>query len=188
MSCGAAGYQAQSRRYLVERGDPGLGRDAYGLPRRRRLGDRRAYRADDGAGPNGADGADDENGHPLRRPGETPPQPSLRQPGRARMRPPPGRFPAPPGNPADGYPPNGAPGNGGPMTAGPANGRPMNGGSTNGGPMPGRQYRLPNGGRGPPRAGRAARPPRSPAPGPAGGMGAPWDQPGPGLRPDQDPL
>src|ERR1700727_934898 len=120
MSCGAAGYQVQPRRYLVERGDTGLGRDAYGLPRRRRLGDRRAYRADD-TGPNGPDGADDEYGHLLRRPGETPP--------------PPGFHPA-------GYPPSGAPGNGGPVSAGPANGGPMNGGSGNGGPMPGRQYRL----------------------------------------------
>jgi hypothetical protein len=174
----------------VERGDTGLGRDAYGLPRRRRLGERRAYRADDGAGPNGPDGAnDDEYSQLLRRPGEVPPQPGVHQPGRSRMRPPPGRFPPSPGNPADGFPPNGAPVNGGPMTAGPANGGPMNGGSANGGPMPGRQYRLPNGRRVPPRA---DRPYRSPAPGPAGapagGMRGPWDQPGPGQPPGQDPL
>ena len=174
----------------MERGDTGLGRDAYGLPRRRRLGERRAYRADDGAGPNGPDGAgDDEYSQLLRRPGEVPPQPGLHQPGRSRMRPPPGRFPPPPGNPADGFPPNGAPGNGGPMTAGPANGGPMNGGSANGGPMPGRQYRLSNGRRVPPRA---DRPYRSPAPGPAGspagGMRSPWDQPGPGQPAGQDPL
>ena len=50
----------------MERGDTGLGRDAYGLPRRRRLGDRRAYRRDDGPGPNGPDGAeDDEYGRGL---------------------------------------------------------------------------------------------------------------------------
>ena len=174
----------------MERGDTGLGRDAYGLPRRRRLGERRAYRADDGAGPNGPDGADDdEYSQLLRRPGEMPPQPGLHQPGRSRMRPPPGRFPPPPGNPADGLPPNGAPGNGGPMTAGPANGGPMNDGSANGGPIPGRQYRLPNGRRVPPRA---DRPYRSPAPGPAGGAAGgvrgPWDQPGPGQPPGQDPL
>jgi hypothetical protein len=174
----------------VERGDTGLGRDAYGLPRRRRLGERRAYRADDGAGPNGPDGAnDDEYSQLLRRPGEVPPQPGPHQPGRSRMRPPPGRFPPSPGNPADGFPPNGTPVNGGPMTAGPANGGPMNGGSANGGPMPGRQYRLPNGRRVPPRA---DRPYRSPAPGPAGapagGMRGPWDQPGPGQPPGQDPL
>jgi hypothetical protein len=172
----------------VERGDAGLGRDVYGRPRRRRLGDRRAYRPDDGAGPNGADGADDEYGQLLRRPGDLPPQPGLHQPGRSNMRPPPGRFPPPPGNPADGYPPNGMPGNGGPMNGGPMNGGPMNGGSANGGPMPGREYRLPNGRRVPPRADRPYRPQ---APGPAGDMRGPWDQPGPGQAPGpsgQDPL
>jgi hypothetical protein len=169
----------------VERGNTGLGRDAYGLPRRRRLGERRAYRADNGAGPNGPDGAgDDEYSQLLRRPGEMPPQPGLHQPGRSRMRPPPGRFPPPPGNPADGLPPNGAPGNGGPMTAGPANGGPMNGG-----PIPGRQYRLPNGRRVPPRADRLYRSPApGPAGGPAGGVRGPWDQPGPGQPSGQDPL
>jgi len=169
----------------VERGDTGLGRDAYGLPRRRRLGERRAYRADDGAGPNGPAGTDDdEYGQLLRRPGEMPPQP-----GRSRMRPPPGRFPPTPGNPADGFPPNGTPGNGGPMTAGHANGGPMNGGSANGGPMPGRQYRLPNGRRVPPRADRPYRSPApGPAGGPAGGMRGPWDRPGPGQPQGQDPL
>ena len=175
----------------MERGDTGLGRDAYGLPRRRRLGDRRAYRPDDRASPNGPDDADDdEYGQLLRRPGEMP-----SQPGGSRMRPPPGRFPPPPGNPADGFAPNGAPGNAGPMTAGPANGGPMNGGPgnggpmnggpANGGPMPGRHYRLPNGRRVPPRADRPYRPQ---APGPGGGMRGPWDQPGPGQPPAQDPL
>ena len=166
----------------MERGDTGLGRDAYGTPRRRRLGDRRAYRPRDGAGPEGPDGADDEYGQLLRRPGEGPPQPGFQQPGRPRMRPP-GRFPPPPANPADGFPPNGAPGNGGPM-----NGGPMNGGSANGGPMPGRQYRLPNGRRVPPRADRPYRPQ---APGPAGARRGSWDQPGPGQAPGspgQDPL
>jgi hypothetical protein len=174
----------------VERGDTGLGRDAYGLPRRRRLGDRRAYRPDDRASPNGpGDADDDEYGQLLRRPGEVPSQLGPHQPGRSRLRPPPGRFP-PPGNPADGFAPNGAPGNAGPMTAGPANGGPMNGGSgnggpANGGPMPGRQYRLPNGRRVPPRADRPYRPL---APGPGGGTRGPWDQPGPGQSPGQDPL
>ena len=66
----------------MERGDTGLGRDAYGLPRRRRLGERRAYRADDGPGPNRPDGIDDdEYSQLLRRPGEMPSQPG-RQPGR----------------------------------------------------------------------------------------------------------
>jgi hypothetical protein len=164
----------------VERGDTGLGRDAYGLPRRRRLGDRRAYRPDDGAGP---DGADDDYGQLLRRPGDLPPQP----PGRSRMRPPPGRFPPPPANPADGYPPNGMPGNGS-MNGGPTNGGPTNRGTANGGPMPGHQYRLPNGRRVPPRADRPYRPQ---TPGPAGDMRGPWDQPGPGQPPGPpgpDPL
>jgi hypothetical protein len=180
----------------VERGDTGPGRDAYGPPRRRRLGDRRAYRPDDGAGPNGPDGADDEYGQLLRRPGDLPPQS-----GRSRMRPPPGRFPPPgnpppsnpaPGNPADGYPPNSMPGNGGPMNGGPANGGvngvPANGVPANGEPMPGRQYRLPNGRRVPPRADRPYRPQ---TPGPGDDMRAPWAQPGPGQAqgpPGQDPL
>jgi hypothetical protein len=175
----------------VERGDTGLGRDAYGLPRRRRLGDRRAYRPDDDAGLDGPDGDDDdEYGQLLRRPGERPFQPD-----RSRMRPPPGRFSPPPGDPADGFAPNRAPGNGAPMTTGPANGGPMNGGTANGGPMPGgaanggpmpgRQYRLPNGRRVPSRADRPYRPQ---APGPGSGMRGPWDQPGPGHPPGQDPL
>jgi len=179
----------------VERGDTGLGRDAYGRPRRRRLGDRRAYRPDDGAGPGGAD----DYGQLLRRPEDLPPQQGPQQSGRSRMRPPPRRFPPPPGNPADGYPPNGMPGNdpmnggpmhggpvnGGPMTGGPANGGPANGGPANGGPanggpIPGRQYRLPNGRRVPPRADRPYRPQ---PPGPAGDMRGPWDQPGPAQAP-----
>ena len=166
----------------MERGDAGLGRDAYGPPRRRRLGDRRAYRPDDGAGPSdGASADDDEYGQLLRRPGDLPPQPGRYQPGRSRMRPPSGRFPPPPGNPADSYPPNGIPGNGGPMNGDPMNGDPMNGGGANGGPMPGRhQYRLPNGRRVPPRADRPYRPQ---APGPAGDMRGPWDQPGPAQAP-----
>jgi hypothetical protein len=186
----------------VERGDTGRGRDGYGLHRRRRLGERRAYRPDNGARPNGTNGADDEYGQLLRRPGDPSPQP-----GRARVRPP-GRFPPPPGNPADGFPPTGAPGNGGPvgagpvnpgamnggpmngspMNGGPANRSPVNGGPMNGGPMPGRHYRPPNGRRVPPRADRPYRPQ---APGPAGAMRGPWDQPGPGQAPGpsaQDPL
>ena len=169
----------------MERGDAGLGRDAYGPPRRRRLGDRRAYRPDDGAGPSdGASADDDEYGQLLRRPGDLPPQPGPHHPGRSRMRPPPGRFPPPAPNPADGYPPNGTPGNGS-MNEGSMNGGSMNGGSMNGGPMPGRQYRLPNGRRVPPRADQPYRPR---APGPAGDMRGPWDQPGPGQPPGQDPL
>jgi hypothetical protein len=173
----------------VERGDTGPGRDAYGAPRRRRLGDRRAYRPDDGTGPNGPDGAgDDEYGQLLRRPGEVPPQPGFGQPGRSRMRPPPGRFPPPTANPADGFPPNGAVGNGGPVNGGPATGGSADGSSANGGPMPGRQYRLPNGRRVPPRADRPYRPQ---APGPAGGRRGGWDQPGPAQAAGpsgQDPL
>ena len=158
----------------MERGDTGLGRDAYGQPRRRRLGDRRAYRPDagngHGPGPNGPDDADDdEYGQLLRRPGEMPPQ----QPGRSRLRPPPGRFAPPPPTSGDGFGRNGAPG--GPVT----------GGSPNGGPMPGRQYRLPNGRRVPPRADRPYRPQ---APGAAGGRRGPWDQPGPARPASQEPL
>jgi hypothetical protein len=158
----------------VERGDTGLGRDAYGQPRRRRLGDRRAYRPDagngQGPGPNGPDDADDdEYGQLLRRPGEMPPQ----QPGRSRLRPPPGRFAPPPPTPGDGFGPNGAPG--GPVTRG----------SPNGEPMPGRQYRLPNGRRVPPRADRPYRPQ---APGAADGRRGPWDQPGPAQPASQEPL
>ena len=158
----------------MERGDTGLGRDAYGRPRRRRLGDRRAYRPDDGAGPGQAA---DDYGQLLRRPGDLPPQQGVQQPGRSRMRPPPRRFPPPPANPAAGYPPNGVPGS-----------DPMNGGPAYGGPVPGRQYRLPNGRRVPPRADRPYRPQ---TPGPAGDMRGPWDQPGPGQGPGppgQEPL
>jgi hypothetical protein len=156
----------------VERGGTGLGRDAYGQPRRRRLGDRRAYRPDAGngrgPGPNGPDDADDEEyGQLLRRPGEMPPQ----QPGRPR--PPPGRFAPPPPTPGDGFGPNGAPGD------------PATGGSPNGGPMPGRQYRLANGRRVPPRADRPYRPQ---APGAAGGRRGPWDQPDPARPVSQEPL
>jgi hypothetical protein len=177
----------------VERGDTGRGRDGYGLHRRRRLGERRAYRPEGGAGPNGANGADDdEYGQLLRRPGDSPPQPGLRQPDRARMRPP-RRFPPPPGNPADDFPPTGAPGSGGPVSAGPINrgamiGGSMNGSPVNGEPMPGRHYRAPNGRRVPPRADRPYRPQ---APGPAGAMRGPWDQAGPGQAPGpagQDPV
>ena len=165
----------------MERGDAGLGRNAYGLPRRRRLGDRRAYRPDGSPGPNGPDGAgDDEYGQLLRRPEDMPPPPGFGQPGRARMRPPPGRFPPPTPNPADAFPPNGAAGNGGPMNAGLANGS-----SANGGPMPGRQHRLPNGRRVPPRSDRPYRPQ---APGPAGGRQGGWDQPDPVQPSGQDPL
>ena len=82
----------------MERGDTGLGRDAYGMPRRRRPGDRRAYRPDDGAGPNGPDGADDEYGQLLRRPGEMPPQPGFHQPDRPRDAPA-GPLPAAVGQP-----------------------------------------------------------------------------------------
>jgi hypothetical protein len=158
----------------VERGGTGLGRDAYGQPRRRRLGDRRAYRPGAGngqrPGPNEPDDADDdEYGQLLRRPGEMPPQP----PGGSRLRPPPGRFAPPPPTPSDSFGPDGAPGGS------------VTGGSPNGGPMPGRQYRLPNGRRMPPRADRPYRPQ---APGAAGGRRGPWDQPGPAQPASQEPL
>jgi len=191
----------------VERGDTGLGRDAYGQPRRPRPDDRRAYPPEDTAEPAGQAGpedlGDDEYGHLLRRPGEAPPYRRMYQPGRPRMRPP-GRFAPPSGHPADGFPPNGPqPGRGpaggdpvnggpagggsanwGPAGGGPVNGRPVNGGPVNGGPMSGRQYRLPNGRRVPPGADRLYRPQ---APGAAGGMRGRRDYPGPAPTPGQDP-
>jgi hypothetical protein len=164
----------------VERGDTGLGRDAYGPPRRPRPDDRRAYRPEDATDPAGEAGPggprDDEYGHLLRRPGEAPPYRRMYQPGRARMRPP-GRFAPPAGNPADRFPPNGAP-----AGAGPVNGAPFNGGP--GGPMPGRQYRMPNGRRVPPGADRLYRPQAPWAPGGTRGRG---DYPGPSSAPGQSP-
>ena len=91
----------------MERGDTGLGRDAYGLPRRER--DRLGYgpesypsddgypaaaEEDDAAGPGRAvDAEEDDYGQLLRRPGEMPPrQQRLRQPGRPHPGQP-GRFP-----------------------------------------------------------------------------------------------
>ena len=94
----------------MERGDTGLGRDAYGLPRRER--DRRGYgpgsyppddgypdsaEEDDAAGPGRpVDAEEDDYGQLLRRPGDMPPrQQRLRQPGRPHPGQPaqPGRFP-----------------------------------------------------------------------------------------------
>ena len=91
----------------MERGDTGLGRDAYGIPRRER--DRRGYgpgpypsddgypasaEEDDAAGSGRpVDAEEDDYGQLLRRPGEMPPrQRRLRQPGRPRPGQP-GRFP-----------------------------------------------------------------------------------------------
>ena len=120
----------------MERGEVGLGRGGYGLPRRRRLGDRRAYRPGRGSAGTGARGTnavtgrgndeDDEYyGQLLRRPGDRPAYP--REPGRPGMRQP-GRF-APP---ADGYPPAGQPPNS--IPAGyPGNGDPASGHAGNGG-------------------------------------------------------
>jgi hypothetical protein len=76
----------------VERGDTGLGRDAYGSPRHDR--DRRGYglgpypsddgypaEEDDAAGPGRrAEAEDDEYGQLLRRPGELPPRPPRTRP------------------------------------------------------------------------------------------------------------
>jgi hypothetical protein len=164
----------------VERGDTGLGRDAYGLPRRWRLGERRASRpgggaegrgkrrANEASGLNGLGDAEDDEyyGQLLRRPGDPPPY--SRQPDRPRPRQP-GRFPPPGGNPAAGYPPNS-----GPASGDPGNGDPASGYPPNGGPAFRRQYRLPNGRRFPPAADRPYRPR---APGPAGGTPR---RPGPG--------
>ena len=119
----------------MERGDTGLGRDAYGLPRRRRPGEHRAYRprgaVDEQADADGVRGRpeaeDDYYGQLLRRPDEFQLRPRLRQQGRPRLRQP-GRFP-PPG--AGGYPA------GGPASGDPANGRAPMGGHANGGPVGG---------------------------------------------------
>jgi hypothetical protein len=135
----------------VERGDTGLGRDAYGLPGRRRLGQRRAYRSGRGAEGSGARGTNGENGleddedgeyfgQLLRRPGELPTYP--RQPSRTRMRqprrfpPPAGTYP-PNGNPG-GYPPDVNPPGGSPRRGNPADRYPPNGNAATGGPPNGR--------------------------------------------------
>ncbi len=148
----------------MERGDTGLGRDAYGLPRRRRPGEHRAYRRrgegdepTDADGVNGPQGAkDDYYGQLLRRPDEFPPR--LRQPGRPRLRQP-GRFPPPSASPggfpasggpvigdaSNGRPPIGDPSNGRPLIGDPSNGRPLIGDASNGRPPMGGQT---NGGQG----------------------------------------
>jgi hypothetical protein len=138
----------------VERGDTGLGRDAYGLPRRRRPGEHRAYRrrgeGDEAPGADGVNGPrgteNDYYSQLLRRPDEF--SPRLRQPGRARLRQP-GRFPAP-GTGTGGFPPGGVPGNGDPANGRPPvgdvpNGRPPAGGQFTGGPGSAGQF---NGGAG----------------------------------------
>jgi hypothetical protein len=135
----------------VERGDTGLGRGAYGLPRRRRLTDRRAYRLGGGAGgtgPRGTNGVsglgDDEDdeyyGRLLRRPSDLPAYPS--QPDRPRT-PAPGSFPPPAGHyprngdPAGGYPPDGNPADGHPRNGDPAGGYPPDGNPADGHPRNG---------------------------------------------------
>ena len=80
---GRAGWIQGSRRYGVERGDTGLGRDAYGPPRHER--DRHGYgpgpypsddgypaEDDDAAGPGRPAEDEDDFGQLLRRPGEMP--------------------------------------------------------------------------------------------------------------------
>jgi hypothetical protein len=180
----------------VERGDTGLGRDAYGLPRRRRPGEHRAYRPRgavdeqaDGDGVNRRAEAEDEYyGQLLRRPDEFQPRPRLRQQGRPRLRQS-GRFPPPgtggypaegPGNgdPARGWAPvggqaKGGPGNGGPMgspwNGGPASGGPIGGGLRSGGPVGGLAGGGPMGG-GPGNGGPVGGPGNGgPVGGPAGG-------------------
>ena len=113
---GRAGWTQRSRRYGVERGDTGLGRDAYGPPRHER--DRRGYgpgpypsddgypaEDDDVAGPGRRTEDEDDFGQLLRRPGEMPPrQPRIRQPGRPQ-----------PGGPQPGGPQPGRPQPGGPQ-------------------------------------------------------------------------
>jgi len=172
----------------VERGDTGLGRDGYGLPRRRRPGEHRAYRprgavdeqadADEVSGRPGPD--DDEYyGRLLRRPDEFQMRPRLRQQGRPRLRQP-GRFPPPaPGGYPAGAPGNGDPANGWAPTGGPGNGGPGNGGRVSGGPLGGPGNGGPLGGPG--NGGRVSGGPLGgpgnggPVGGPAngGGMGGP---------------
>ena len=149
----------------MERGDTGLGRDAYGPPGRER--DRRGYgpgpyprdegyspseyEEDDPAGSGRpVDVEEDDYGQLLRRPGEMPPrQQRLRQPGRP---PPgqPGRFP-PGGGPPNGAPPGAGPGHGGvPGNGLPGNGVP-HGPVPHGGPAAPPQGGVPHGG--PPNGG-----------------------------------
>jgi hypothetical protein len=158
----------------VERGDSGLGRDAYGAPRRRRLGERRAFRPGGGAagtgarradGANGVDGLgdaeDDEYyGQLLRRPGDRPSyQSRLRQPDGPRMQQP-GRFAPPGGKAGSGYRPNGDPAGSYPRDGDPADGyrsrgEPLSGYPPNGdysGDYPG-DYSGGDPGRGYPRSG-----------------------------------
>ncbi len=125
----------------MERGDTGLGRDAYGIPRRER--DRRGYgpgpypaddgypasaEEDDAAGSGRpVDAEEDDYGQLLRRPGEMPPrQQRLRQPGRPRPGQP-GRFP-PGAVPPGGVPPGAVPPGAVPPGAAPPNGVPGHGG------------------------------------------------------------
>ena len=138
MPCGMAAQQGP-RRYLVERGDTGLGRDGFGLPRKRRPGNHRAYRGQDGSGPHAIDGPedalDDDYSHLRRRPGDMPSQPRFREPGYS-----PGPQPgfAPSRTPAGGYGPNGAPASGGPVNGdGPINDGLINDGLINHGPVNG---------------------------------------------------
>ena len=183
----------------MERGDTGLGRDGYGVPRRRRPGGHRAYRprderyeAADAGGPDGPLGAEDEYySQLLRRPDEFSPRQRIRPQVRPRLRQP-GRF-APPstsgfpasGGPATGDPPSGRPAVGGQPGGWPASGGPMSGPET-GGPMPGRQYWLPNGRRVPPGFDQPYRPA---APGPtAGTRGRPGPGQVPGRPVGQEPL
>ena len=172
----------------MERGDTGLGRDAYGQPRHQR--DRRGYgpgpypsddgypasaeyEEDDAAGPGGpVDVEDDDYGQLLRRPGEMPPrQQRLRQPGRPH-----------PGQPGR-IPPNAGPVNGGPVngampgSAMPAGAHP--GGHPNGGMAHGP---TPRGG--PPNSGPPNSGPPNGGP-PSGGIpqgGPPGGGPGPGRQ------
>ena len=182
----------------MERGDTGLGRDAYGPPRRER--DRRGYgpgpyppdegqlvEEDDAAGSGRrAEGEADDYGQLLRRPGETPPrQPRMRQPGRPQ----PGRFPpgAPP-NDSPGWPGGGLPGSGLPGGGGPHGPMP-HGGPPSAGPHAGAQHAGPQHA-GPQHAGpqQAGRPytgaPRGGGPHGAPPHGAPPNGAPPGSWPN----
>jgi len=172
----------------VERGDTGLGRDAYGLPRRER--DRRGYgpgpypsddgypdaAEDDAAGPGRpVDVEEDDYGQLLRRPGEMPPRlQRLRQPGRPHPGQPGWYPPGGPssGGPGSGMPGGGHPGQGMPGGGGAGNGAPHGGYADGGGPhRPMPRGGAPGGGPGP-----------NSGPGPGGGPG-PISGPGPGSGP-----
>ena len=168
----------------MERGDTGLGRDAYGPPRRRRLGERRAHRGDGRAegsgarGTNGVDGlGDDEDdqyySELLRGPGDLPSYPRRPSPPRTRQPggvPPPAGHYAPDGNPGGGYSPGGNPAGGYPRNENPAYRYPPDSHAAPGGPVSRPASRGPVSG-GPVSGGQVGRGPVSGGPVSGGPVG-----------------